>query len=449
MIADVTTPYKNTIDTQRVPMNVAKLCTALLFLSPLTAYPEETPVAKLLLSSANDNEVKVQEQRTGFLKKGAYSGIPFIDDLELRFRNSAYDIDRIRYTVRVQPRGVGETFAANRYAKSIAQSSRLKLLVRKNAVLKDRYLLAIELFEQSAINRSLAELSDIYTDKINVLEQKVNSMNFGLNELIQAEDDYTKVRTQILDVNKAIAVLRQKIGFYLNDTGFTMLDTAGLVVIDSVIAAVERGSFSLDTENVYLEYFRQQIDLAKNRFDLEKAEGRKYISFIGFSYDNGDWLDEYAKRNDPGKSPDYNNAYMLELGIKIPDLTMARHDILRRKIDYLSEQDDYDELKRELGEKIKKDHEDLRSFIAQYRFLMARENEVDAASSLKKYLQMEGVDPLVLLSIKERIVKNHIDMSKLTFNILQNYIQVIDVSGELSKPPLRNFLSQKRGLLEP
>jgi hypothetical protein len=87
MIADVTTPYKNTIDTQRVPMNVAKLCTALLFLSPLTAYPEETPVAKLLLSSANDNEVKVQEQRTGFLKKGAYSGIPFIDDLELRFRN--------------------------------------------------------------------------------------------------------------------------------------------------------------------------------------------------------------------------------------------------------------------------------------------------------------------------------------------------------------------------
>jgi hypothetical protein len=40
-------------------------------------------------------------------------------------------------------------------------------------------------------------------------------------------------------------------------------------------------------------------------------------------------------------------------------------------------------------------------------------------------------------------------MSKLTFNILQNYIQVIDVSGELSKPPLRNFLSQKRELLEP
>jgi hypothetical protein len=430
-------------------MNVVKFFTAFIFLVPLHLFSEGTPLSTLLISSVNDNDVKKQEQRAGFLQKGAYAGIPFVDDLELRIRNSAFDIDQMRYTVRFQPRGLGETFYANRYAKSIAQSSKLKLLVRKNAALKDRYMLAIDLLEQSAIGRSLTQLSDIYTDKIKVLEQKVNSTDFGLNDLIEAEDDYTKVQTQILDNNKSVAVLRQKTGFFIGNSGFSAFDTVGLVSIDSVITAVEYGSFSLDTENVYLDYFRQQIDLAKNSYDLEKAEGRKYLSFIGFSYDNGDWLDEYGKRNDPDKSPNYNNAYLLELGFKIPDLTMARHDILRRKMDYLSEQDDYDELKRELGEKIKKDREDLRSFIAQYRFLRSRENEVDATSSLKKFLQMDGVDPLVLLSIKESIVKNHIDLSKLTYSILRNYIQVIDVSGELSKPPLRNFLSQKQELLEP
>jgi hypothetical protein len=159
-------------------------------------------------------------------------------------------------------------------------------------------------------------------------------------------------------------------------------------------------------------------------------------------------LDEITRRDD-GKTYDMHNAYALQLGIKIPDITMARHDIARRKVDYLSEKENYERLKSELADQINKDQEDLRSLIAQYRFLKARESEVDATASLKKYLQMNGVDPLTLLSIKESIVKNQIDMCKLRFGILRNYIRVIDVAGELAKPPLRNFLSKSREIMAP
>jgi DNA replicative helicase MCM subunit Mcm2 (Cdc46/Mcm family) len=146
---------------------------------------------------------------------------------------------------------------------------------------------------------------------------------------------------------------------------------------------------------------------------------------------------------------DYNYAYQIEIGIRIPDLTMARYDLARRKADYLDEKEDYVRVKRELIDQKNKYKSDQHSFIAQYRFLKARETEVDANSSLKKYMQMSGVDPLILLSIKESIVKNHVEIEKLKYRILRNYIHVIDYCGVLSKQPLRNYLSTSQEVIEP
>jgi hypothetical protein len=54
----------------------------------------------------------------------------------------------------------------------------------------------------------------------------------------------------------------------------------------------------------------------------------------------------------------------------------------------------------------------------------------------------------VQLSIKESIEKNHIAVAKVRFNILRNYIQVLDVTGQISKKPLKNYLSAAAGVME-
>ena len=82
--------------------------------------------------------------------------------------------------------------------------------------------------------------------------------------------------------------------------------------------------------------------------------------------------------------------------------------------------------------------------MSQYQFLEARKNDVDAESSLKRYLEMEGVDPLILLSIRESILDNDIELLEIKFSILRNYIRVLDTSGELSRKPLKNYLSMKQ-----
>jgi hypothetical protein len=98
---------------------------------------------------------------------------------------------------------------------------------------------------------------------------------------------------------------------------------------------------------------------------------------------------------------------------------------------------------------LKKDSEDIRVLIDKYKFLQAREEDVDAETSLRKYIEMEGVEPTRLLTIKESILKNRTRMQKVRFDILRNYIRVLDSSGLLAQDPLVNYLSPGREVIAP
>jgi hypothetical protein len=408
-----------------------------------------TSVARALLASLNDPAIKAQNDNALILKKDSYRGIPMLDNMEFRLRNESFDMNATRYTLRLQPRGFGETRAANGYVAIFFKSNQRKEQLVKNKALRDRYIQILDHMEQREVEEITKELIVVYEDRIKVMEKRKGDVDaFDFNDLIEGEDRNTQTHTELFELKRMTFGARASIAASLHDSLFGDFDTSGFVDVDSVIAAVENHQFSFDTNNVSLDYFRLRLQMVGARYDLEKAEGRKYISFVGFSYDNGRMLDEMVRRSEDKR---YNlaSSYALELGLTIPDLTLARHDLARRKADYLTEKEDFEKLKLELTTQVEKDQQDLLSFIAQYRFLKARENEVDATSSLKKYLQMSGVDPLVLLSIKESIVKNHIEIAKLKYSILRNYIQVIDMAGELSRPPLKNFLSRNNEIIQP
>jgi hypothetical protein len=116
-------------------------------------------------------------------------------------------------------------------------------------------------------------------------------------------------------------------------------------------------------------------------------------------------------------------------------------------MDYSFKKSEYESLQKEMAAKIKKDLSDINAYIERYELIGARETEADAEASLKKYMQLSGVDPLVLLSIQESLIKNRFEKEKVYFSILRNFIYVMDVTGKLTEKPIRNFLSAQDELL--
>jgi hypothetical protein len=422
-------------------MNYASLLgLSLLFAS---AHADPAPMSRYLATARMEASLRA---RTGdrALEFTKWPGLPYVRDMEFRLRNDALDPDNLRYTLRIDPLGFGEWSASRRANRAEVARSQLRDRLLLNRALADRYLLAVDYRLGLDVRGLNAELFAVLKDRITVLEKRKATTDFDLADLIEAESELTKVRSQDLDTRRDLAVLEQRAAFQLSggasDSGFAGLDTAGWVDVETVIAEVERNGPAMDTGHVYLEYLKQGLALAEGRYAMEKAAGNRYLSFLSVSYDVGERLDEMRRRDD-GKDYDLANAYILEAGFRLPFMTEGNAEINRRRAQLRDEKEDYRQSRAELEQSMRKDIKDIAVLVEQYRYLKARENEVDAQASLKKYLQMSGVDPLSLLSIKAAELRNRIKIQEVKYGILRNWIRVLDASGRLSREPLRNWLA--------
>ncbi len=425
---------------------VIRLATILFWISTVTAGAGQVTFKQFILSAYNDPVVKSQDNKNAAVKK-SYPGIPGIDDIEVQIRNTGFNGDDFRYSLEVSPRGFQETRTGNRYNDALINNKQAKKQYLFNFAVYNRYLTFIDLLEQKALKVLYKELLTLYEDRINVMEKLSYSEDFQLEKLIKEEKDMSKETVFSLEIDKYITVLEQRSRVYLNDSDFTGFDTSDLVSIKTIMNRIETTNFVLDTNNASLKLYRTRMDLAKSRFNMEKAQSHKFFDAFSFLYDNGDRVDEFERKYQ-GKSYDLNKAFAIELSFRIPNLTLASHQLNKFKADLLSEAENYEQIKDELSEKVRKDLADLHQLIAQYRYLSARVNQVDAEASLKKFLQIEGIDPLILLDIKENILKNQIDMTWIKHGILRNYMYVIDNAGLLSAKPMRNFLSENMEIIE-
>lgn len=421
--------------------------TCLTAILPLAVNAQVTAIKNFLLTAQKDYAVVAQQGNASVLKSSSFS-LPLLNDIQFDIRNRAYQFDKQRYTLQVEPRGFGETRASKNYYTSQVGLAEKEIQLCLNDALKLRYTYIIDLLERQAMQRAYGEMTAVYEDRIKVLEKTTYSSDFDLSAIITAEEELTKLKAQDIEEQKEILVLKREIARYLNDTAFTEFDTAGLIAVETIGERVAQVPQEIDTNNVYLNTYRNRFETAEKRYRLEMAQSRRYITSLSFSYDHGSMLDELERRKDD-KDFDLNNAYILQIGFRIPYLTTDKREIGRRNVDFLSNRESYEQLKRDLAYRMSKDRDDIQALITQYRYLKARENEVDAQASLKKYLQMSGVDPLMLLSIKEVILKNALKKEKTRFAIIRNYLRVLDVTGQLSQSPLRNHLSKDREVIIP
>lgn len=425
---------------------VIRFIVIFLALSTASLASELATIKNFILSAHKDPVVKSQDDKNTAVKR-SYPGIPGIEDIEFELRNTGFNDVDFRYTVKISPRGFQETRTGNRYNDALINNKKAKRQYLLNFAIYNRYLTIIDLLEQKALKVLYKDLLTLYDDRIKVMEKLSYSEDFQLEKLIKEEKDMSKEAVFSLEIDKYITVLEQRAKVYLNDSTFIEFDTSDLVSIKTIMNRIETTGFSLDTNNASLKLYRTRTVLANSRFKMEKAESHKFFDALSFLYDNGDRVDEYDRKYQ-GKDYNLNNAFAVELSFRIPNLTLASHQLNKFKADLLSEAENYEQVKEELSEKVRKDLADLHQLIAQYRYLSARVDEVDAEASLKKFLAIEGIDPLVLLDIKENILKTQIDMTWIKHGILRNYLYVIDNAGQLSTRPMRNYLSEEMEIIE-
>jgi hypothetical protein len=312
-----------------------------------------------LQTALNDSIIIKQKDNTKESQKIVHD-IRVIDDLEFRIQNKSWDIQNEKYSIRVGINGLGETHAKQNFIKNQLNQNEQRVKTSTNSAIKERYDCAIDLLEQQAFLTQQKNLILVYEDRVKVLESRKNSGEFDLNDLIDEEHSLSKLQSEKFEIQKLVNILQKKAAMISGINIVNEFDTTDLVSADSVIAIVKRSKFTVDSNNVHLKGIQREFELARSRYKLEKAENRKFLNYIEFSYDNGNMKDELY-RKDEGKSYNTNKAYSIEIGLSIPGFNTNALEISKRQESFLKAQTDYEKLKRDLQLIMADDLEDIYS----------------------------------------------------------------------------------------
>jgi hypothetical protein len=405
------------------------------------------PIKKLIATAPTTQAVSMQREQAAAMK-APWTGVPLVRDLEMRVRNDEFLREYMQYNFRITPKGLCEDRAQCRLYRSEKSLINQEVQLQIHNALLDRYAAVIEFLANLTMSRIYADLDTVLDDRVKVLQKSSYTTDFDLQNVIQSENDFTKAKDDYTQAVMNVRTYMWKIRQFLSDTSFTGFDTAGLVTVEAVSEMIKNASVGSDSENVRLNNLRLRFLVSENEYKAEKAQNGRYVSLLSFSYDYGAYMDEIAKKN-RYKPYDLNARYSLEVGIKLPFLFNDNREVAVRKTKFIADKTDYDITKQELVYKTERDIKDIEALITNYRFLLARQNEVNAQGSLQKYLKMSGIDPLMLLSIKQGLLQNQLRIEKARFDIYRNYLQLLDETGQLSRLPLVNYLSSTKEIIAP
>jgi len=105
-----------------------------LFISTTSAHPRKSFLGRFLNSAVK------QQQEQGTASKRKQFTMPVLSDAELRVRNRAFDFGGQRYSLKVEPRGLGETRALKRYLQSNKEFEETHKQYTLNETLLLRYI---------------------------------------------------------------------------------------------------------------------------------------------------------------------------------------------------------------------------------------------------------------------------------------------------------------------
>ena len=101
-------------------------------------------------------------------------------------------------------------------------------------------------------------------------------------------------------------------------------------------------------------------------------------------------------------------------------------------------------LKRRNEENIVRLSEEPRQLIHQYETFRKKRQTGGSRSRYDLSKRTEGTDAMILLKIRESMLKSDVSDTKLLFQIYMHYTDLLDISGKLSEEPFRNYLSETK-----
>ncbi|MBF0450123.1 MAG: hypothetical protein HQK75_05430 [Candidatus Magnetomorum sp.] len=388
----------------------------------------EITINDYLVTAFRDETLIYQTEKITFLKDSS-SNTPYINEVELRMQIDEFEDSKQKYTVRMNMNGWGEHSQGKKVYEASLKYNETERAIFLNDSLKDRYIDVIVYHHSGMQLVFMKALMTVYNDRVEVLKQNVGTLQFDAIELIETERQLLDLQLDMVNIKNDKVVIEEKIRLFFPTENEDVLIVKDMLDIYSIQDKVIQLKESFEQKNVHIQHGQYNYEMAEAKYRLEQAENNTYLSFLEASYD----LDEKEK---------FEKAFTVEFGITIPIVNPNRLDINRRKLNSVKAKSDWMNVKKNIQMNFFALSRKIKRLITQYDIISLQKKKSRTKETFDIFRQMDGANPLTLLKLKESMLKNEMTMQKIQHQIYETYIKLLDCSGELSSPPLINYLSK-------
>lgn len=406
----------------------------------------------LVAGVEDDPGLKASQQKLSAIS--GQSGTKLWDNLELEYTLDGFGFMEHDFELKIKPKAFGEGAADESYWKSQAAYQRAHQDVDRSAVLYERYENALRYVKHLQILALHQQLLQISNDRIEVLQALSGTETFRLQDLVTAMEDQATFTAKIIADSNALNDSKLKMLSWDKSYDAIDLDMNFLPSTEELKAILN--SMSLDADK-YSEVVTAKAKWKVNESKAEQdaASDRNYISKIGIGYKyvygkykykwvttgctgttcTEEW--QLQRSDDDRRTQD---KFYASVAVKLPFFSSDNSSNLKRQIDVLESERDYQETRRNLLQKVERRREEILGLIAQREIQQKFVEQVDQGSLFEDFAVKAGNDPLLLLRAKESSLEGQLKIVQLDADIFSVYLELLSMTGSLARTDVTNHL---------
>ncbi len=336
--------------------------------------------------------------------------MPWIEEYQFRTETRDFDIDQQEYTFRVSPSTGRKRRALTALYNHQERAPDFDAQELNCDDLADRYSQWLVLYLMDRELDILTRLRVVMDDRQLVLSRQAGSLDFDWSKLIGLRQDVT-------DLDLRFSTLKTVQARINNDLGLLEPNYSFVAFISlSEIGEAFPGNFKRGVDPK-LDY---ELATVSYELELEKAEQKQFFDFAQLKY-QGPHTDELEERFSVGLAFQLPNSGDKKL--KMRELELEEQSL--RKEQALALATDRAEYEEEVASwRIEFEH---------FKFMAAlhRKEQEELRQISDQLKKKEGFNPLPLLAIQERAIRNELKLLDVSTDLYQNYLKIRERGGEL------------------
>lgn len=331
--------------------------------------------------------------------------MPWFESYELRTETRDFDLDRQEYTFRLSPSTPGKVRAQENLYRHLETAPDFKAEDDRCRALAERYSDWLEVYFLSLESDLLVQLELVRADQSTVLNRLAGTLDFDWSELIKNRQEQTDLQIEYLTVQDRRDYFFESYGLMGMNLDFT-----DVLSLKNIRQRIQKASLrATDPEIAY------DLETINRELELERAEQKQYFDFAQIKYQ--------GPHEDPARE-------RLSVGVALQLPNSGNQMIKVREMELEAEA-----LRREQS---RETNEGQADFESRRQLLLERFGRYDTFSEIYLREQQEledlsqslagkeGINPLPLLKIKARALRNNLKLLGLRAALYDGYLDLME-----------------------